>query len=80
MLNDQIAAALLRASLPTDWAIADKTGAGGYGSRSIVAVIWPPARPPLVVAVYITQTKASMQASDEAIAKIGAALKESVSQ
>ena len=78
MLDDQVAGALLRASLPSDWKIADKTGAGGYGSRSIIAVIWPPSRQPLVVGIYITQTKASMQASNQAIARLGAVLKDAV--
>lgn len=78
MLDDQVAGALLRASLPSDWKIADKTGAGGYGSRSIVAVIWPPSKQPFVVAIYITQTKASMQASNQAIARIGVVLKDTV--
>ena len=78
MLDDQVAGALLRAALPADWKIADKTGAGGHGSRSIIAVIWPPARQPLVVSIYITQTKAPMAESNQAIARIGSALKESI--
>lgn len=78
MLDDQVAGTLLRASLPSNWKIADKTGAGGYGSRSIVAVIWPPSKQPVVVGIYVTQTKASLQASNEAIARIGAALKEAI--
>lgn len=78
MRNDQVAGALLRASLPVNWKIADKTGAGGHGSRSIVAVIWPPSKKPLVVGIYITQTTASMQARDQAIARIGVALKNSI--
>lgn len=78
MLDDQVADALLRAALPADWKIADKTGAGGYGSRSIVAVIWPPSKPALVVGIYVTQTSASMQASNQAIARIGAALRDAV--
>jgi len=78
MLDDQVAGALLRASLPSDWKIADKTGAGGYGSRSIVAVIWPPARQPLVVGIYVTQAKVSMQASNQAIARLGVVLKDAL--
>ena len=57
-----------------DWKMADKTGAGGYGSRSIVAVIWPSSMQPLVVGIFVTQSKASIQASDQAIARIGTAL------
>ena len=76
MVDDSVGAALLRASLPSDWKIADKTGAGGYGSRSIIAVIWPPSKQPLVVGIYITQTAALMAASNQAIARIGAVLSE----
>ena len=79
MLDDQVASALLRAALPANWRIADKTGAGGYGSRSIIAVIWPPSQQPLVVAIYITQTTAPMTDSNKAVARIGAVLKDAAS-
>ena len=74
MLDDQVADALLRAGLPKDWRIADKSGAGGHGSRSIIAVIWPPERSAVVIAIYITQTTASMSASNQAVSRIGSAL------
>ncbi|EPR37100.1 hypothetical protein dsx2_1043 [Desulfovibrio sp. X2] len=76
MLHDQVADGLLRAALPPDWRIADKTGAGGHGSRSIIAVVWPPERKPLVVAIYITQTEAPLPAANLAIARIGRVLRE----
>ena len=79
MLDDQVASALLRAALPANWRIADKTGAGGYGSRSIIAVIWPPSQQPLVVAIYVTQTTAPMTDSNKAVARIGAVLKDAAS-
>lgn len=72
--NDRVADALFRASLPAEWMIADKTGAGGFGSRSIAAVIWPPAGGPLVATVYITETEASFDERNAAIAEIGAAI------
>ncbi|GAB3215907.1 MAG: Beta-lactamase [Pseudomonadota bacterium] len=74
MLGDQVADALLRAGLPRDWQIADKSGAGGHGSRSIIAVVWPPKRSAVIVAIYITQTAASMSASNQAVSRIGSAL------
>lgn len=74
MREDHVTGALLRAGLPKDWRVADKSGAGGYGSRSIIAVAWPPARAPIVIAIYISQTDASMDSRNEAIAHIGAAL------
>ncbi|WP_407066933.1 class A beta-lactamase [Hohaiivirga grylli] len=78
MVDDKVADALLRSTLPKGWKIADKTGAGEHGSRSIIAVIWPPEKKPLVVGIYITQTEASMQDSNQAIARLGAVLANSL--
>lgn len=62
---------LLRAAIPQDWKIGDRSGAGGYGSRSITAVLWPPNREPLVLAIYITETEATFDERNGAIADIG---------
>lgn len=78
MVHDKVADALLRSALPRGWKIADKSGAGGHGSRSIVAVIWPASRAPLVVGIYITQTAASMPDSNAAIARMGKTLVEAL--
>ncbi|MEO2217785.1 class A beta-lactamase [Chromobacterium vaccinii] len=78
MREDRVADELLRASLPAGWEIADKTGAGGYGSRNIIAVIWPPGRAPWLLGVYVTQTEASMPMRNQAIARIGAALTQAI--
>jgi beta-lactamase class A len=42
----------IRAGLPADWVVGDKTGAGAQGEVDDVAVAWPPGRAPVVVAVY----------------------------
>ncbi|MFJ4963886.1 class A beta-lactamase [Streptomyces sp. NPDC088729] len=43
---------LIRAGVPKDWVVGDKTGAGStYGTRNDIAVVWPPGAAPLVVAV-----------------------------
>ncbi|MEW1584347.1 class A beta-lactamase [Micromonospora vinacea] len=42
---------LIRAGVPDGWIVGDKTGAGGYGTRNDIAVIWPPDRAPIVLAV-----------------------------
>lgn len=65
---------LLRAAVPQDWKIGDRSGAGGYGSRSITAVLWPPNRKPLVLAIYITETGATFDERNSAIADIGRAV------
>ncbi|MBW1212120.1 class A beta-lactamase [Pantoea allii] len=45
----------LRAGLPADWTVADKTGSGDYGTTNDIAVIWPPHHAPLVLVTYYTQ-------------------------
>lgn len=69
-----VADALFRAALPADWHIHDRTGAGGYGSRSIIAVLYPPDRAAIITALYITQTDATLAERNTAIARVGAAI------
>nr|WP_312777792.1 class A beta-lactamase [Pseudescherichia sp.] len=71
MRDDKVADNLLRAALPEGWAIADKTGAGGYGSRAIIAAVYPKGAQPVYMAIYITQTDAEMKMSDGVIKRIG---------
>lgn len=78
--NNEVGGPLLRAGVPEDWTMADRTGAGGFGTRGVVAVIWPPKRAPLIAAVYVTETEASMEDSNTAIAMIGKAIAASVAQ
>lgn len=72
--GDTVADALFRSGIPTNWEIGDKTGAGGYGSRSIAAIMWPPSDNPIIATVYITETEASFEDRNAAIAQIGAAI------
>ena len=78
LVGNAVGGPLLRAAIPGDWRIGDRTGAGGHGTRGIVAVLWPPRRAPLVVVVYLTGTAASMEARNAAIAAIGTALVETI--
>lgn len=66
---------LLRASLPAGWTAGDRTGAGGYNSRSVIGLLWPPGeRPPILVTAYLTEGPAAMAARDAALAELGAAV------
>ncbi|MBN3758069.1 class A beta-lactamase [Paraburkholderia sp. Tr-20389] len=65
--------ARLRAGLPKEWRVGDKTGTGERGTSNDIAIVWPAGRPPLLVAVYLTgATKAGAAQRDAAIAKVGA--------
>ncbi|MFK3647289.1 class A beta-lactamase [Lysobacter enzymogenes] len=46
----------LRAGLPKDWRIGDKTGSGN-GTTNDIAIIWPSGRKPVFVTTYLTQAK-----------------------
>ena len=46
-------------------------GSGAYGTANVVALLRPPARAPLVAAVYITGSDATSEARDAAHAAIG---------
>jgi beta-lactamase class A len=56
----------IRAAVPQGWTVADKTGTGDYGTLNDIAIVWPPDRAPLVVAVM--SSKALQDAEyDEAV-------------
>lgn len=57
----------IRAGLPSNWEAGDKTGSGDYGTTNDVALIWPPNRAPISLAVYYTQDKEDAKWKDVAI-------------
>jgi beta-lactamase class A len=61
----------LRAGLPMDWFEGDKTGAGLNGAAVDNAIIWPPQRQPILVAAYLSGSKASARELNAAHARIG---------
>ncbi len=61
----------LRAGLPADWAVGDRTGTGENGTANTVALLRPPGRAPLVAAVYITGAAGPAEARDAPHAEIG---------
>lgn len=61
-------AARIKAGIPADWQIGDKTGSGHYGSANDVAVLWPLQRAPVIVAIYTTQHDQGATARNDVIA------------
>lgn len=60
----------LRAGLPAGWRMGSKTGGGGRGTTNDVGIFWPPGRPPVLVAAYITDTQAPPADRNGAIAAV----------
>ncbi|RYX98597.1 MAG: class A beta-lactamase [Bradyrhizobiaceae bacterium] len=52
MVNCKTGANRLRAGLPTTWTIGDKTGNNGSDAAGDIAVVWPSADRPVVIAAY----------------------------
>lgn len=71
MVNNQVTGNLLRSVLPNGWNIADRSGAGGFGARSITAVVWSKHQSRIILSIYLAQTQASMAERNDAIVKIG---------
>jgi len=42
----------LRAGLPKDWRVGDKTGSGERGTTNDVGIVWPPGRTPVLISIY----------------------------
>jgi beta-lactamase class A len=61
--------AVIRAGVPADWVVGDKTGTGGYGVRNDIAVLWPPNRAPIVLAVLTSRDKKDAEHDDKLIAE-----------
>jgi beta-lactamase class A len=62
LLANTTGAARIRAGLPPDWRVGDKTGSGSYGTANDVAVVWPPGAAPVVIAVLTTRPTAGPDA------------------
>ncbi|GAB2634666.1 class A beta-lactamase [Nocardia goodfellowii] len=46
----------IRAGIPPEWRVADKTGTGDYGTLNDIAVLWPPSTPPIVLALMSSKS------------------------
>jgi beta-lactamase class A len=60
---------LIRAGIPAGWVVGDKTGTGGYGTRNDIAVVWPPRRAPIVLAIMSSRDEADAPHDNALIAR-----------
>jgi beta-lactamase class A len=73
MLANQTGDHRLRAGLPATWKVGDKTGTGDHGTTNDIAILWPPARAPLLVTSYLTGTALSSDDRDAIHARLARA-------
>lgn len=60
----------LRAGLPTEWRVGDKTGTGGGGATNDVAIAWPPGRAPLLIAAFFDASPRSLEERKQALMEV----------
>lgn len=68
MLANTTSGARFRAGLPTDWRLADKTGAGDYGTNNDAGVAWNPAGEPIVIVALTRRDRVDAPKVDAALA------------
>lgn len=69
LLGNTTGAARIKAALPADWKIGDKTGTGDYGTANDVGVVWPVGRAPVIVAIYTTRNAKNAEPRNDTIAE-----------
>lgn len=60
---------LIRAGVPEEWIVGDKSGAASYGTRNDIAVVWPPDRSPIFIAILSDRTTEDATYDDALIAE-----------
>lgn len=62
----------LRAGLPSDWRVGDKTGTStaAHNATNDVAIAWPPGRAPIIITCYMSESTVEPEARNAAHAEI----------
>jgi beta-lactamase class A len=71
MVRNTTGDAKIRAGVPAQWVVAEKTGnCGSYGTSNDIGVLYPPGRAPIVLAIYTARYKSNDEGSNEIIAAV----------
>jgi len=71
MIANQTGGERLRAGLPSNWRVADKTGSNGENTTNDIAIAWPVARAPVLIAAYLTECAGPETKRNAVLAKVG---------
>ena len=71
MIGAQTGTACIRAGVPRDWTVGDKTGLGEHGTRNDIAFLRPPSSPAAYVTAYLTGATVSPDARNAVLASVG---------
>jgi beta-lactamase class A len=68
-----VTGALIRASTPEGWHVADKSGSADF-NRNIVAMVTPPDRPPYFIAIFLSDAEADFDTRNAAVIALSKAV------
>lgn len=74
LIHNKMGDARIRAGVPADWRVGDKTGSGEHGTTNDVGILWPAGRKPLLVCVYLTESSRSGDERAAVIASVARAI------
>ena len=61
---------MIRAGVPKTWSVGDKTGRGANGATNDIAIMRPPGRAPILLAIYSLGSTATANDRSAAIAEV----------
>jgi beta-lactamase class A len=70
LMKNETGATLIRAGVPKDWSVGDKTGRSGQGATNDVAVLYPPNGARIFVAMYVAAPSVSDEKRSEILANV----------
>lgn len=73
MSGGGVTGALIRASTPTGWHVADRSGSGDF-NRNIVAMVTPPDREPYFIAIFLSDADADFDTRNAAVIELSEAV------
>jgi beta-lactamase class A len=76
LAGNKTGAQMIRAGVPTSWRVGDKTGRGANGATNDVAVLRPPNRPPIFLAIYSVGSKTAANERTATVAEVARAVAE----
>jgi beta-lactamase class A len=73
MSGGGVTGALIRASTPEGWHVADRSGSADF-NRNIVAMVTPPDRPPYFIAIFLSDAEADFDTRNAAVIALSKAV------
>jgi beta-lactamase class A len=76
--RNETGGAMIRAGVPKNWIIGDKTGRGSNGATNDIAIMRPPGRAPILLAIYSVGSTATANDRAAVIAEVAKIVAESM--